>query len=77
MKEILVHIRDIADKLFEALRDSVLTQAILVTLIFSSIFWCTVTNQPVPQAVQNWATLILGFYFGSKFNYMIQKGQTK
>ncbi len=64
-------------KLLELLRESVITQSMLVFLIFGPIAYCVIAQLPIPDVLSNWAFIIIGFFFGSKSVYQVIKGLGK
>ena len=52
--------------LIDLLRSSVLTQAVITVMTLSVVFYLVVTGKPVPPEVWALASLVVGFYFGSK-----------
>lgn len=50
----------------ELLKESVLSQALLIGLIFCPIAYCVVIDQPVPDVLWGFGGAIIGFYFRVK-----------
>lgn len=54
---------------YDALRESIITQAVLTVGIWGVVLFMFATGQTPPDPLMGGAMLILGFYFGSKVGY--------
>jgi uncharacterized membrane protein AbrB (regulator of aidB expression) len=64
-------------KFLELFRESVITQSILVLLLFSAILYCVIAQIEIPQALTTWGGVIIGFFFGSKMQLQAMKGDRR
>ena len=51
------------------LKESIITQSVLTLVLWGSVVYLAVTNQPIPDLVAMGATSVLGFWFGTKVSY--------
>lgn len=56
--------------MWELLRESVIVQALLALVCMAVVCYLAATSQPIPDVLVNALMLILGFYFGSKTQYL-------
>ena len=54
----------------------ILTLVTAVVILLSAVFM-VVTNQPVPEVIQNWGGMILGFLFGNLFGLIKDFSEVK
>ena len=54
---------------YEALRESILTQALITVGVVGVWLFLIATGQPIPAELSGILTLVIGFYFGSKVGY--------
>lgn len=54
-----------------AFKNSTILQAVLTIMIWASIIYLVVTGQTVPPELNLAGTAVLGFYFGSKVQQMV------
>lgn len=59
---------------YELLRQSVLVQATIALCCVGAVIYLAVTGQDIPDLLTNITMAVLGFYFGSKTQYMTMKG---
>jgi hypothetical protein len=59
--------------MIELLRESVLVQAILALLLAGSIVFLVVTGQEIPEILLSAFWVVLGYYFGSKVQQVIDR----
>jgi hypothetical protein len=67
--------KEAINKLFALLRDSVITQSMLVIAIFGPIAYLAITGKTIPPQLVTWGSVVIGFFFGSKTAYAILKGK--
>jgi len=53
----------------EALRESIITQALITVAVVGVWLYLIATSQPIPPELSGILTLVIGFYFGSKVGY--------
>lgn len=63
------------DTFWTLLKESVITQAVITTIIVGAVVYLIVTGQTVPDSLWQLSTLVIGFYFGSKVGF--SQGVTK
>ncbi len=61
--------------LVELLKESVLTQAIITTLVIGIYGYCVIAGIVVPMELKDLLILVISFYFGSKLG--VAQGQLK
>lgn len=68
-------LKQITNKLVELLRESTLTQ-VYITIAFVTLA-CVLWYQGVvlPRTLENLLLVVMGFYFGRKYNSVSQKGK--
>jgi hypothetical protein len=64
-------------KFLDLLRQSVITQGILAILLILTTCIILIMQNTISKELLALDTLILGFYFGSKTQYAMMKGQGK
>lgn len=69
--------RTILDRLLDLLKDSTITQTILVLLIFGPIAYQVTIRGTIPEQLIIWGSVIIGFFFGAKAAYLMIKGAGK
>ena len=60
------------DGFWQALRESVILQALMTLGLLGTIVYLYIAGRPVPQELTTAFMLILGFYFGSKTQAQLQ-----
>lgn len=63
------------ERLLDLLKESVITQSMLVLLIFGPIAYLVITGNPIPLQLNTWGSVVIGFFFGAKSAYQIMKGR--
>jgi len=58
--------KDVVNRVLDYLGRSILLQALLTVGIFGTVLYLIISGRPVPDALNSWANIILGAYFGSK-----------
>lgn len=53
----------------EALRESIITQAVITVSVVGVWLYLVATGQPIPTDLTQLMTIVIGFYFGSKVGY--------
>jgi hypothetical protein len=66
--------KEFLDKLYLLLKESTITQSLLVIFVFGSMCYCVVSNRTIPEVFVQYGWVIVGFFFGSKLSYMSIKG---
>jgi len=66
---------NIITKLLDLLRESVITQSLLVIFIFGPIAYCAILGLPQPEDLVKFGWVIIGFFFGAKSAYTVMKGR--
>lgn len=66
-----------ANKFWDLLKQSVITQGILAILLIVTTCIILIMQGAISKELLALDTLILGFYFGSKTQYAMMKGQRK
>lgn len=51
---------------YDLLRESVIVQGLITLTVIGTISYLAITGQPIPDILQSFGGLIVGFYFGSK-----------
>lgn len=69
--------KDIVNRILDLLKESVITQSMLVILVFGPIAYCVITGQTVPETLDRYALAMIGFFFGSKSALQVLKGLGK
>lgn len=69
--------KGILAKFLELLEDSVITQSILVLLVFGTIVYCIISATPIPDVLNQYGMVIIGFFFGAKTTRQVMKGLGK
>jgi len=69
--------KGILAKVLELLEDSVITQSILVLLVFGTIVYCIISGTPIPDVLNQYGMVIIGFFFGAKTTRQVMKGLQK
>lgn len=69
--------RTVFDRLLDLLKDSTITQSMLVLLIFGPISYQVMTAGVIPDQLVIWGSVIIGFFFGAKSAYQMIKGAGK
>jgi len=69
--------RTFLDRLLDLLKDSTITQSMLVLLVFGPISYQVITGGVIPDQLVIWGSVIIGFFFGSKTAYLMTKGVRK
>lgn len=64
----------LVDKLYILLKESTITQSLLVLFIFGPMAYCAITGAGLPEVLVQYGWVILGYFFGSKAGYMLAKG---
>lgn len=59
------------DKFWELLKESVIVQGILTLALTGAVIYLTCTGQEIPGLLADAFLLVMGFYFGSKFQQAI------
>ena len=54
------------DKFIDLLKQSVILQAALTTMIWGVMMYLIIAGRPVPDILLSAGNIILGFYFGTK-----------
>ena len=63
--------------LIDLLKESVLSQALLIGLVFGPVAYCVIVNQPVPDVLWGFGGAIIGFYFRVKIERFSVRGETR
>jgi Na+/H+ antiporter NhaC len=58
-----------AERFLDALRESIITQAVITVAVVGVWLFLIATGQPIPPELSGILTLVIGFYFGSKVGY--------
>jgi len=61
------------DKMWQALRESVILQGILTVGIWGVVLWLVVNGMEVPEILTNAGYTILGFWFGTKVQSAVNR----
>jgi hypothetical protein len=64
-------------KFWDLLERSVIVQAIITLLVIVTICVLVVTGRAIPEIMSTFASLILGYYFGSKVQLALTARGTK
>lgn len=67
----------ILQQLLDLLKESTITQSVLVLLIFGPIAYQVSVGGTIPEQLVIWGSVIIGFFFGSKSAYQMIKGASK
>ncbi len=67
-------IESIVKKLLELFAESVITQSLLVLFVFGPIAYCIISGIPIPDTLDKYGFVIIGFFFGSKSTLQVMKG---
>lgn len=65
------------DKLIDLLRESVLVQATITLVCVSGLVYLYVTGKPVSDGLVNIVMVIVGYYFGSKTQNIINRAKAR
>lgn len=69
--------KSILAKFLELLQDSVITQSILVLMVFGTLVYCIISGTPIPDVLNQYGMVIVGFFFGAKSTRQVVKGLGK
>lgn len=60
-------------KFWQLLQDSVITQALITLILVSTVSYMAATGRDIPELLNLALMLVLGFYFGSKSQQIINR----
>jgi len=63
------------NKFWELLQESVIVQAVITLCLFVTTCYLWGTGQAVPELLSTSLMLVLGFYFGSKVQHVIERAK--
>jgi hypothetical protein len=63
------------ENFWKLFRESVIMQAIIALVLVSVISYLYIAGKEVPEALVQAFMLVLGFFFGSRSEYMLLKGK--
>lgn len=61
------------DNFWTLLKESVVTQALLTLGLAGACIFMWTTGKPIPDGLLTAFSTVLGFYFGAKFQYLVNK----
>lgn len=67
-------IRTAMNKFVDLLKESVIFQGIITVGILTVACYLLITTGTIPAPLEQWATIIIGFFFGSKVVQATRKG---
>lgn len=54
---------------YDALRESIITQAVITVIVVAAWVFLEISGKPVPQDLTQVLFIVIGFYFGSKVGF--------
>lgn len=70
-------VKYVVKQFIDLLRESTITQALLVLCVFGIITFCVVSGREIPPDVVKFAWIIVGFFFGSKVTFNAMRSKEK
>jgi len=65
------------EKVLRMFEESVITQSLLVLTVFGTLAYCILTGTEIPDVLNQYGMVIIGFFFGAKSNIAVLKGLSK
>jgi hypothetical protein len=54
--------------------ESIITQSILVLTVFGTMAYCIIAEHEIPDILNQYGMVIIGFFFGAKSTLQVRKG---
>lgn len=65
------------EKFWELLRESVIVQALVTLILVVTLCYLVATGQAVPDLLAQVTLLVIGFWFGSKVQNVVNRSKSK
>lgn len=65
------------DKFLDLLRESVIVQSVVTLVLVITLCVMFVIGRPIPDLLAYLASLIVGYWFGSKSQYLLSRSKPK
>lgn len=60
-------------KFYELLQSSVITQSVITISVVGAWLYMTVAQVPIPVSMENVVMIVVGFFFGSKYQQAVSQ----